>query len=358
MASVTRSGKRWRAQVRRVGRAPLSRSFDTKQDAQRWAREMEGAIAAGRDPGQRQLTPLSQIIAAYRLVAAVPLARSRTRRTALAMLERELGGVRVQDFAPSVLLSFAERRARQGASPPTILMDLSHLRSALRHGAVALSTPDAPLSAAPLMNVLSEAVALLRSTGRVSDSRQRDRRPTDAELARLRDHWSANPPDKLPMWALTRFAIATALRLGEIVRIDWDGYDPAGRTIRVRDRKTPVAGEKVDQRVPLLVHARICGELVDPVALMGERKARGRVFPVAGASVSNAFIRACAAAGVEDLTFHDLRHDAISRLFEAGLDIPRVQLSSGHRSWKHLQRYVQLRPEDVHDYLRRKQRDN
>ena len=47
------------------------------------------------------------------------------------------------------------------------------------------------------------------------------------------------------------------------------------------------------------------------------------------------------------LRFHDLRHEAISRLFERGLSVAEVALISGHKDPRMLFRYVQLRPEDI-----------
>jgi integrase len=46
---------------------------------------------------------------------------------------------------------------------------------------------------------------------------------------------------------------------------------------------------------------------------------------------------------INDLHFHDLRHEGISRLFEMGCTIPQVAAVSGHRSWQSLQRYSHLR---------------
>jgi site-specific recombinase XerD len=48
------------------------------------------------------------------------------------------------------------------------------------------------------------------------------------------------------------------------------------------------------------------------------------------------------------LHFHDLRHEGTSRLFEAGLSIEKVALVTGHKDWRMLQRYTNLKPEDLH----------
>lgn len=67
--------------------------------------------------------------------------------------------------------------------------------------------------------------------------------------------------------------------------------------------------------------------------------------------MSAAFDRACDRLGIVDLRFHDLRHEGICRLFEAGLTIPEVSLISGHTSWSNLKRYTHLRPETVLEKL-------
>jgi integrase len=71
------------------------------------------------------------------------------------------------------------------------------------------------------------------------------------------------------------------------------------------------------------------------------------VFPVTPEWVSDNFLLACRVARVDDLVFHDLRHEAISRLFEAGYRIEQVALVSGHKSWAMLKRYTQLKPESL-----------
>jgi integrase len=54
---------------------------------------------------------------------------------------------------------------------------------------------------------------------------------------------------------------------------------------------------------------------------------------------------------IEDLHFHDLRHEAISRFFEMGLSIPEVALISGHKDYRMLARYTHLRAEDLVEKL-------
>jgi site-specific recombinase XerD len=57
--------------------------------------------------------------------------------------------------------------------------------------------------------------------------------------------------------------------------------------------------------------------------------------------------------GIEDLDFHDLRHEGTSRLLEAGFAIEQVSLVTGHKDWKMLRRYTHLKPEALHEFARR-----
>ena len=69
--------------------------------------------------------------------------------------------------------------------------------------------------------------------------------------------------------------------------------------------------------------------------------------------MSNVFTRACQALRIDDLHFHDLRHEGTSRLFEAGFRIEQVSLVTGHKDWKMLRRYTHLKPESLHDFAPR-----
>ena len=70
-------------------------------------------------------------------------------------------------------------------------------------------------------------------------------------------------------------------------------------------------------------------------------------FGVHSASMSRAFAATCKAAGITGLTFHDLRHEATSRLFEKGLALTEVAAITGHKTWQMLKRYTHLRAEDL-----------
>jgi integrase len=105
-------------------------------------------------------------------------------------------------------------------------------------------------------------------------------------------------------------------------------------------RKHPRKG-KVLERVPIL----------EPAWEVLQRQPRDGdfVFPFGGSTLSKYFTRACRDLSIPDLHLHDLRHEGTSSLFEQGYEIQQVALVTGHKDWRNLKRYTNLRPEDVHN---------
>jgi integrase len=83
-------------------------------------------------------------------------------------------------------------------------------------------------------------------------------------------------------------------------------------------------------------------EIIDRQPVKGDL-----IFPFKHKSISAAFTRSCKLLGIKNLRFHDLRHEATSRLFERGYAIQEVQQFTLHESWTTLKRYTHLRPERV-----------
>src|SRR3546814_5589652 len=135
------------------------------------------------------------------------------------------------------------------------------------------------------------------------------------------------------MGRIVRFALASAMRQEEISRIRWSDVDVEQRIVLVRDRKDPREKDGNDQWVPLLNLAGF--DALRLIRVQRKYDPRGdRIFPYNPRSVGTAFRRACRALTIENLHFHDLRPEATSRLFEAGLRIEPVALVHGHRDWK------------------------
>ena len=160
----------------------------------------------------------------------------------------------------------------------------------------------------------------------------RDRRLIDDEQIRLLNAAQTYGGE---IGAIITWAIETAMRRGEIAAMRWDHLDRKARVLLIPETKTGTP-----RRVPLSTAA--LGVLDSLPRRMG-----GRVWGMRPDSISQAFERVCGAAGIEGLTFHDLRHEATSRLFEKGLNPMQVAAITGHKTLQMLKRYTHLRAEDL-----------
>lgn len=152
----------------------------------------------------------------------------------------------------------------------------------------------------------------------------------------------------LPMTRIVKFAVATAMRLNEICRVEWSDLDVDRRMLLIRERKDPRNKTCNDQRIPLFATTGF-----DAWALVTEQVRHlghtiERTFPYNSKPVGTAFLRGCVEVSVKDLHFHDLQHEGTSRLFEAGFAIEQIALVTGHKDWKMLRRYTHIRPEALH----------
>ncbi|WP_430425176.1 site-specific integrase [Phenylobacterium sp.] len=340
----------WRVQVRRKGRS-LSETFVSHEDAKRWAVDAERQIDRGQSPTKSRIARLRTFgdlidlhIADMKAVGRAP---GRTKTATLAMLKRTLGSRRIVDMDRERLLQFGRMRADQGAGPLTLAMDLGAIKLVISHAA---AVHGLPVSVEPV----DLARIALRRLGLIGKSVERDRRPTEEELTALFAHFDGNDRQLIPMTRIMKFAIATAMRQEEICRVTWEDYDPRVKMLLIRDRKDPRQKKGNDQRIPLL---DVSG--YSAVALIEEQRAiranrDTRIFSYNHKSISAAFTRACHALRIVDLHFHDLRHEATSRLFEFEFEIQQVALVTGHRDWKMLRRYTHLRPESLHEFVARR----
>jgi integrase len=185
---------------------------------------------------------------------------------------------------------------------------------------------------------IQDAMVVLRKLGIIGKSNMRDRRPTLGELDRIMEHFETvrrHRPSSLPMAKIVAFAIFSTRRQDEITRFAWTDYDKDAGRGWVRDMKHP--GDKVGNDV-------LCDLPPEAIAIVESMpRTDPQIFPFAAESISAAFTRACKLLAIDDLHFHDLRHEGISRLFEMGKTIPQVAIISGHRSWTSLKRYSHLR---------------
>ncbi len=334
----------WQVQIRLKGRK-VTETFLRYDHAREWATAAEGQIDKGSAPTGRRArgaktfgTLIDLHIDDMKEVGKPP---RRSKSATLAMLHRELGAFKLSELDRERLIKFGRDRAKNGAGPVTLGQDIGAIKLVLSHAA---AVHGLEISIEP---VLLARIALKR-LGLIGKGRERDRRPTEEELQKLFVHFDSNPRQLIPMSRIIKFAIATAMRQEEICRVTWSDLNLRTKMLMIRDRKDPRAKMGNDQRIPLLA---VSG--YDANTLIEEQRSvrsneDDRIFHYSSKSASTAFTRACAELKIDDLHFHDLRHEGTSRLFEAGFSIQQVALVTGHKDWKMLRRYTHLRPESLH----------
>lgn len=349
MATITKQLKTngelsYRAQVRvkRGGKIIFSeaRSFPKEKLARDWAARLELDLKGHGAVEKRKMGKATVGMLVGRYVEELGPAGKigRTKGYVLdSLLARPIAEKEALTLDAADVIQHCRDRQEEGAGPATVLHDVSYLKSVLEHAKRVWSMPVSG-------QAIDEAMGTLHQLKLIGKSRARDRRPTEDELQRIftwLESRQSSHNSFIPHVDIVRFAIASGMRAAEIERLRWDDLDEEKRLILVRQRKDPKHKVFNDQWVPLL------GEAWDIV--QAQPRGAELIFPYNIRSVTAAWQRACNDLGIHDLRFHDLRHEGISRLFEAGLSIQEVAMVSGHRSWNNLKRYTQLRPESLHN---------
>ena len=146
----------------------------------------------------------------------------------------------------------------------------------------------------------------------------RTRRLEDGEFEQLEE--AAKQTKNPHIWPIVVFAIETGMRRGEILGLRWEHVDLDRRIAYL-----PLTKNGSSREVPLSTKAA--------QVLTGQRQHNDTPspFPVTANGFRLAWGRLRSRTGLSDLHFHDLRHEAISRFFELGLNIPEVAVISGHK---------------------------
>ena len=315
-------GKRvWQAHIRRRGYPAQIHTFDTKAKAEAWAAGIEHEIAKGVfvSRAEAESTTLAEALDRYEK-EVTPSKKSRAdeqykinawRRSVLS--KRSLASIQGKDLAV-----WRDAETKRGSASGTIRRKLalfSHLFEIAKKewGMSSLINP--------VENIRLPAPGQART-----------RRLVDNEEARL---LAAAASYGGEIQHLIPWAIETAMRRGEIAAMRWEHVDRKARVLLIPETKTGTP-----RRVPLSSRAL---QVLDALP----RKIDGSVWSMRPDSISQAFERVCSAAGIEGLTFHDLRHEATSRLFEKALNPMEVAAITGHKTLQMLKRYTHLRAEDL-----------
>src|ERR1700722_1873381 len=302
-------------------------TFDRKQAANAWIVKREAELKRPGGLEQKEDQPLAAVIDRYIKESRNPISGSRAQMLN-AIKNSDLGETKCSEITANTLVSFA-RELTKNVEPQTCGNYFSSLSNIFT---VARPAWGYPLS----RQEFDDALVVIRKLGLIRKGNERNRRPTLDELDQLMEHFGrirANRPSSIPMQKILAVAIFSTRRQEEITLLRWEDLEED--RILVRDMKHP--GDKKGNNV-------YCELPTEALAIIKSMpRIKPEIFPYSTDAISAAFTRACKILGIEDLRFHDLRHEGISRLFEMGRTIPQAAAVSGHRSWTSLKRYSHIR---------------
>lgn len=309
-----------------------SRTFDSRASASAWYKKrMKEISAAGEDLSaiKSKGRTLSTAIDRYITESVKEIGRTKA-QVLRSIREYDIAAMSCNEIQSHDIVQFAKDLSTT-RSPSTVGNYLSHLAAIF---AIARPAWGIPLD----QQAMKDTFVVCNRLGISGKSQKRNRRPTLGELDKLLslfDDKHAHRPNSVPMHKVVAFALFSTRRQEEITRVAWTGLDQLHSRVFIKDMKHP--GDKVGNDV-------WC-DLPEPamrIALAMPKK-KPLVFPFHSDTISTAFTRACKVLEIEDLRFHDLRHEGVTRLFEIGDTIPQVAAVSGHRAWSSLQRYTHIK---------------
>jgi integrase len=314
MASLRQHGKGWQARVRRQGYPDITKSFQSRQDAERWARALESEMDKGQfisiDEAQR--STLGDLIARY-LVEITPTMKGATEDTIRlkAIMRRSIASWSMANLSAARVAVFRDERLKE-VSAGTVIRELAYLSSIINHARRewGINVPN------PVQMVRKPQSP--PSRGRVLASEEVSKLLQALEPTGRRSHWTR---------PAVQLALATAMRRGELLSLRWEHIDLNARTAFLPDTKN---GDS--RTVPLSsVATQVLAEL--------PRHISGVVLPVKFFTLDAAFNRGVARAGLKDVRFHDLRRTAITRMAERLPNVIELAAVSGHKSLMVLKQY-------------------
>jgi len=324
MASIRKRGHRWEVRIRHKNKPTKCKTFSSKSDALSWANKTEYLI----ETEAHTVTPptLSLYSGAARYIdehmcrhKGVESSSYRLRNIITALgRDRSLSDVSSTDIA-------AYRNQRiQEVSTGSVRRELIILSGLFQTAIYEWG--------------YTNLINPVRGVKMPPDSPRRTRRLNHYEKDLLLTHAKLNGPRYLFM--AIYLALKTGMRQSEIIRLRRSDIDFERSLIELRDTKN---GEP--RLVPLTQSA------------MRELKnfyhSNSVIFPVTRSGLQNAFRKTLRRLDIENLRFHDLRHEAISGFFEQGLSMPEVQLLSGHKTVEQLMRYSHAKIANVRQKLER-----
>ena len=319
MGCVRKRGKSWNAQVRIAGWRSFTKSFKLKSDAVSWIEETENKLRSSNKPRVNvgEIT-LRDLLQKYGSEVSSSLKGSDRELCKLHLYSRHpIADNKLVNLTRKHFEYFRDERlqkVKSGTVHAELMLFRRIFKTAIKKwGYGLLSNPTEHLQLPP-------------------PHKSRKRRLVSDEKERLLT--AASSQRNIYIASVIEFAIETGMRRSEILKLKWCDVDLENGFASLYDTKN---GE--DRRVPL---TRKCIEVLQTSPQTDER-----VFPISATCLRLAWNRARRKAGITDLRFHDLRHEAVSRFFEMGMSVPEVALISEHKDVRQLFRYTHLNPANV-----------
>lgn len=339
MATLEKRGDSWRAIVRRKG-FPIQRAtFDTKAEAHRWATLVERKLTEQRRLGQHQdmadamKLSVSDALDRYKEEVTPTKKNEGSRRNEGHYIRRiqqdPIGDMKLIAVRSRDVAAFIERLQGSGLGANSVRLHLAVLSHCYNLARTHWS-----------MDLLSNPVQGVRKP---KLPKGRDRRLVGDEESNLIESAVIENPE---LADIVIFALETTARKEEIYNMQWRLVDLKKHTAILIDTKNG------DTRVaPLSVRAEAAltrQQARVKLSLPKGKRMPARVWTYEKMTrMYDAYRRARKDAGITGLTFHDLRHEATSRLFERGLNPMVIQTITGHKTVQMLKRYTHLQTDTL-----------
>ena len=312
MASFRKRNGKWQARIQRKHSPSISQSFYELDTAKKWVRKIEREIDLGLISLKPSKTSFSNLLIRYQK-EILPLKKNTQADffRVNVILKHPLSKLCIEDIKSYDVASFRDNLIVKGKAANTVrlyLAIISHLFTVAKtewgfelidNPALKIRRPKLPPSS--------------------------DRRLSDEEIKLICEHTQS-----LYLANAIKLALHTGMRLSEIIFLNWKMINIDNRFIRLS-----VTKNNESRIIPLSEKALL---VINTIS-----KDNQRLFPINPHAISVAFRKACKRVGIKSASFHTLRHEAISRLFEKGLNPMEVSAISGHKSMQVLKRYTHIK---------------
>jgi len=320
MATIRKFRGKFNVQIRKQGYPSISRTFSSLTTAKRWASATEADMERNLHVVISDNTTVGELLGRYEEEVSPTHKSHKVEKYRLKTLRKYLGDKRVSTLLPSVVCKYRDTRLK-AVSPASLKRELTILSSVLNIAIKewGIGIPQNPVSMVSLPKI----------------ARGRDRRLESGEEEKLLTASSE-------LRRIIIVALETGMRRGEILSIKKSHINFTRQTLLI-----PLTKTDTPRTIPLSSKAI--------TVLREQLKGSEKVIPIeetalfsyTARGLSGAFLRLSRRNKLDNLHFHDLRHEATSRFFEKGLNPVEVATITGHKDTRMLMRYTHLRAEDL-----------